>query len=303
MMGSSNATAPNGWLELSVRAKLRLTGGDRVRFLNGQVSNDVRALRPGAAVLACVMTAKGKMSADAFVRLWPGDALLVDAEPELREALAARLERYIISDDVLLEDVTDEWALLHVVGDWRPSTPLPPALAAEGSLLMFEAERIGCVGTDYFTPIAAADALRAWLSASGARALGADVAERMRIAAGVPRWGAELDEDTIPPEAGLEERAISYTKGCYIGQEVISRIKSVGRVNRRLCRLRSAAPLAGGDDLRATTDPPEARPLGRVTSAASDGAAGWIALAYLRRPHDASGAVVVTPEGTRAEVW
>ncbi len=303
MSNPDDALAPRGWLELSPRAKLRLTGGDRVRFLNGQVSNDVRALRPGAALLACVMTAKGKMSADAFVRPWLGDALLVDAEPELREALAARLERYIIADDVLLEDVTDEWALLHTVGGWLPPEPAPPAFATAGSFLAFEAERLGRLGTDFFVSAASADSLRAWFAADGARALDAEEAERARIAAGVPRWGAELDEDTIPPEAGLEERAISYAKGCYIGQEVISRIKSVGRVNRRLCRLRSAEPLDVGDELRPAGELPEARPSGRVTSVARDGDAGWIALAFLRRPHDTLGGILFTPGGTRAEVW
>ena len=303
MSSSDAAPASRGWLDLSPRAKFRLTGGDRVRFLNGQVSNDVRALRPGAAVLACVMTAKGKMSADAFIRPWPGEALLVDAEPELREALAARLERYIIADDVLLEDVTDEWALLHAVGGWLPPEPPPPAFAAPGSFLAFETNRLGRHGTDFFAPAATADSLRAWFAADGTRALDAEETERARIAAGVPRWGTELDEDTIPPEAGLEERAISYTKGCYIGQEVISRIKSVGRVNRRLCRLRAAGPLAVGDELRAVGEPLEARPAGRVTSAVRDGGASWIALAYLRRPHDVHGGTLVTPGGTRAGVW
>src|SRR5712672_1893590 len=103
-----------GWVDLSDRAKFRLSGADRVRFLQGQVSNDVRLARTDAALYACVMTVKGKMSADVFIRTEP-DAFCLDAEPELREPLAARLERYIIADDVTLDDVTDSHALVHVI--------------------------------------------------------------------------------------------------------------------------------------------------------------------------------------------
>src|SRR5271154_6604853 len=105
------------------RAKIKLTGGDRVRFLNGQASNDVRKLTPDAAMHACVMTAKGKMCADVFISAVE-DYLLVDAEPSLCESLAARLERYIISDDVTLEDVTYEFSLVHVIA-WSKSSSAP----------------------------------------------------------------------------------------------------------------------------------------------------------------------------------
>src|SRR5262249_38367477 len=106
--------AAGGWVDISSRTKLRLSGADRERFLQGQVSNDVRLVRADAALYGCVMTVKGKMSADIFMRR-DDDSFVIDAEPELRESLAARLERYIIADDVVLEDITESFALVHVI--------------------------------------------------------------------------------------------------------------------------------------------------------------------------------------------
>ena len=143
------------YLDLSDRAKLRLTGADRVRFLNGQVSNDVRNASAERSVYTGVMTIKGKLCADAFIHAG-GDFLLVDTEPELREALAARLERYIIADDVQIEDVTDAFALLHLI-DFAADTGAPKlpdlraALAALGpGWWTVESARYGRPGLDVF---------------------------------------------------------------------------------------------------------------------------------------------------------
>ena len=143
------------YLDLADRAKLRLTGADRVRFLNGQVSNDVRNASPERSVYTGVMTIKGKLCADAFIHAG-GDFLLVDTEPELRETLATRLERYIIADDVRIEDVTDAFALLHLIDfaadAGTPKLPeLRAALAALGpELWTVESARYGRPGTDVF---------------------------------------------------------------------------------------------------------------------------------------------------------
>ncbi len=280
-----------GWVELSDRAKFRLSGGDRERFLQGQVSNDVRLARADAALYACVMTVKGKMSADVFIRAEP-DAFFLDAEPELREPLAARLERYIIADDVTLEDVTDSLALVHVIAP-RAAAALPQGLAAHfGSA---RANRFARDGIDYFGPKAQLAELRAWLDGGE---LDATERELLRISEGVPRWGPDLAEDTIPVEAGLEERAISYTKGCYIGQEVISRIKSVGRVNHHLRRLRAGFPLRAGDKLEA-----DGKPAGEITSVAPvPGTDEWLALGYLRSGFDDIGRRLRVGSG-EIEVW
>ena len=292
------------YLDLSDRAKLRLTGADRVRFLNGQVSNDVRQASAERSIYTGVMTIKGKLCADAFVH-GREDFLLVDAEGELREALAARLERYIIADDVTLEDATDAFALLHLI-DFAADTPvgghLPtvrPALAALGDgLWTVESQRYGRAGLDVFYPPALDAAVRRCLHA-GFTELNEDAAEAWRIVAGVPRWGAELDENTMPAEAGIEERAVSYAKGCYIGQEIVSRVKSLGHVNRQLRGLRAtdASPLFAGMTLHvpAAEDGQPGKEIGRMTSAAASaghGGAEFIALGYVRREFAAPGTLL-----------
>jgi folate-binding protein YgfZ len=260
-----------GWVDLSDRAKFRLTGGDRERFLQGQVSNDVRLVREDATLYACIMTVKGKMSADIFIRA-QSEAYELDAAAELRESLAARLERYIIADDVTLTDVTDSESLVHVISP-REVPDLPAEIAPHVSVV--RSKRFARDGIDLFASRNLLEPLRAQL---GNGELGPAETELLRISEGVPRWGLDLAEDTIPVEAGLEERAISYTKGCYIGQEVISRIKSVGRVNHHLCRLRANFPLRAGDRLER-----DGKSAGEITSAAAlTGTDEWLALGYLR---------------------
>ncbi len=211
--------------DLSSRVKLRVTGADRVRYLNGQMTNDVRKATPSQAIHACVLNAKGRINADVFV-VAEAESFLVDSEPELREQLAARLERYVIADDVQIEDVTDEFALLHVIGG---GTSLWPA---EGNVV--QAERFGFAGTDVWVSRSehgtALEKLAARLPVCDE-----GCAETFRIERGIPRWGRELTEEIIPTEANLEATAIDFAKGCYIGQEVISRIKMSGQTNKRLC--------------------------------------------------------------------
>jgi len=261
------------------RAILKLTGADRVRYLNGQVSNDVRKLTPGSAAMhACVMTAKGRMCADIVITA-TGDSLLIDAEPSLRETLAARLERYIISDDVILEDITDDLSLVHLIGIADSALP-----SAESFLLKRKSRRYGRDGWDILlTPQQASSP--AWRDfAAALPALDDEMLGTLRIEAGIPRWGAELGEETIPVEAGLDRTAIDYHKGCYIGQEVISRIKSVGHVNKELRGFISATgtPLQPGMQLTLPGDP--ARKVGWLTSAAYSFALEKpVALGYLKR--------------------
>jgi folate-binding protein YgfZ len=223
-----------------------------------------------------VTTAKGKLSADIFISAEP-DALLIDAETELREALLARLERYIIADDVTVEDVTEQYALFHLLGGQLPDTaPLPGAR-------LQRAQRFGEEGVDIFVPAGDADTVRAQLTASRPL-IDEELVQVLRIERGIPRWGRELTEDTLPPEARLENTHIDYHKGCYIGQEVISRLRSVGHVNRQLLGFVSTSgePLATGMRLFAPADP--SRQVGTLTSAAwSFALEKPVALGYLRR--------------------
>lgn len=220
-----------GCVDLTDRAKFRLTGRDRVRFLNGQVTNDVRTANARDTLYACVTDIKGRVCGDVFIHAAPdGEALFLDAEPPLREALGARLERYIIADDVELADVSDEWKLRHVFGPAAPSVGHGAWGENAVGARCLKANRIGCEGIDVWVP--------AVNPPPGAvpPVLSADEFETLRIVCGVPRFPSELNTDTFPPEAGLDARAMSYTKGCYIGQEILSRIRTTGRMPRELVR-------------------------------------------------------------------
>ncbi len=323
---AADGIAGSFFIDLSARAKLRLRGADRLRFLNGQSTNDVRRATADRSVYVCLLTAKGKLCADAFVVAGP-DFLQLDAEPELREALAARLDRYLIADDVEIDDVTDALALLH----WLPAdagagaaAATPPVIRPPGAdwdCTVVRSERYGILGLDFFFDREHLEIVAAHLAATAATTgifpalLAADSApvEARRIAAGVPRWGAELDENILLPEARLEARAVDYGKGCYVGQEIVSRLKSVGHVNRSLCRLRTvagttpdSAPSSGmllqpADAAQETG----AKEIGRLTSVApldsTDATPRWVALGYLRRGFDAPGTRLLAVAPASAE--
>jgi len=259
------------FLDLSSRAKLRVTGTDRVRFLNGQITNDLRQANETVAMEACVLNAKGKLNAHIFIAAL-GDSFLMDAEPELRETLRARLERYVIADDVQIDDVTDEFALFHVFTD---EPPVP------GSGRSVSAHRFAATGWDIWSDSARHDALRHELGV-GYLFIDSAAAEVMRIEQGLPRWGRELTDEIIPIEANLEERTIDYQKGCYIGQEVISRIKMSGQTNKRLFGLISLnnIPLHPGMKLVAPSTP--GKEAGWITSATRS-QRREIALGYVKR--------------------
>lgn len=265
-----------GVIDLSNRLILRFSGNDRVRFLNGQVSNDVRKLSLGSAMYACVMTAKGRMSGDIYITAMP-DFLQIDADPLLVDSLPMRFERYIIADDVTLEDVSGSVGLLHVLGGDEAE------LKTEG-IETAKATRYGVRGVDLTGP-AQLIAARFREVSDRLPFLDDTMAEILRIEAGVPRWGYELTEKTIPVEAGLQHTAISYDKGCYIGQEVISRLKSVGHVNRILCGLIPAdgkTELAAGFELFDPNTP--GKPVGSVTSGTFSFALDQpVALGYVKR--------------------
>ena len=260
--------------DLSDRAKLRVTGNDRVRFLNGQVTNDVRKANPNLSLSACVVNAKGKTDAFVFIGA-ETDSLLLDAEPELRDTLAARLERYLIADDVAVEDVTEELALFHIIGE------APPDLPNESTWR--RSRRFGLAGWDLFVAAAEHDRVCALLTAHDS--LGdAESAERLRIEQGIPRWGRELTNEIIPVEANLENEAIDYAKGCYIGQEVISRMKMSGQKNKRLCGLIALDDTLLSAGMRLTTISEEKKEVGWITSATgSERLAKEIALGYVKR--------------------
>jgi len=246
----------------SPRALWRLTGPDAERYLNGQVTNDVTRLTDRNAIYAAVCTAKGRMEGDLSIARHAGEFYL-DADASLRESFGARLEKYLIADDAAFEDVSDSWNLSHVFGTTPPTTP-------EGGFVITYA-RFGLPGHDVWS--------------AGSTITGtveADVLEIVRLEHGIPRWNAELTTNTLPPEAGPHMLdAISYTKGCYVGQETIARLKSVGHVNRTLVFLRSdsAAFSAHGAKLKQGD-----KEVGLITSSGfSPRLQKGIALGYVQR--------------------
>ncbi len=266
--------------DLSHRVKLRITGADRLRYLNGQITNDLCKASDTRAIEACVLNAKGRIEAHLFVRAG-GESFLIDADARLRDKLPARLERYIIADDVQVEDVSDAFALFHVTGE-RPET-----------IAAVESQRFGEHGFDVWTSAAererALQELRQrWSFCDD------DCTERLRIARALPRWGCELSDEILPHEANLEARCVDYAKGCYVGQEVVSRMKMSGQTNKRLVTLSpmDGAALAAGTQLVA-----EGKQIGCITSVADDRALGFV-----KRGFNDTGAELNTAAGARVRI-
>lgn len=240
-------TASGAVVNLSARAKLQLRGTDRVRYLNGQVTNNVLRASSVETVYACVTDVKGRISGDVFIHS-AADTLLLDAAIELREPLALRLDRYIVADDVELADVTEDWQIWHAFGGDDTSETLAGAL---------NSNRFGKGGFDCWLPTSAPSP-----SFESKPVLSGPEAETWRILQKVPRWPNELNADTFPPEAGLMDRAMDFTKGCYIGQEVLSRIKTTGKMPREMIAFASDGDVNVGDEIHAD------KVVGKVTSAA-----------------------------------
>jgi folate-binding protein YgfZ len=265
--------------DLSSRVKLRIGGADAPRFLNGQITNDLRKAAATAAIQASVLNAKGKVNANVFVSI-DGDSFLLDADPELRDDLPLRLEKYIIADEVQIEDVSDRFALFHVTAGVAPVVQL-------GRIA--QANRFGCSGWDVWAERAEQESTGRELSAAFVLC-DEECAEVFRIERGIPRWGRELTDQIIPTEANMEASSIDYSKGCYIGQEVISRIKMSGQTNKRLCGLISPtrAPLRAG--MRLVSPEVDQKEIGWITSAArSPRLQKEIALGFVKRGFNAVG--------------
>ena len=230
-------------VDLSKRAKFRVTGEDRVRYLNGQVSNDVRKVSSKETISACVTTAKGKLEGLIWISEdTSSESLLIDADPEVREMLMMRLSKYIISDDVEIFDVTEDYQLIHDLGH------------DDDNLML--SNRFCCNGVDRWIKVGDLIEGSDWMSDKSL--------EEYRIKQGVPAWGYELNSNTLPQEALLERKSVDFHKGCYVGQEIISRLKSVGRVRRLLVGLtfsEGSAPESGWELLD-----DENKKIGEVTS-------------------------------------
>jgi len=234
------------------RTRLWVTGADRVSFLQGQCTNDVKKLEEGQSCYAAFLTAKGKMRGEGqIIRL--SDAFLL----ETNIGLAPSLEKFIITEDVTIEDVSASWGEWLIIGDIRPALP-------DDAITFAHSLGTGVISRQTLAPTLSGEDL-----------------EIVRIEAAAPKWGVEMDENTIPNEAGLEKRAISYDKGCYIGQETIARIKTYGHVNRQLVQLTTDGERTAESGAKILAD---SREVGHVTSATFSMRLGKpVALGYVRR--------------------
>jgi folate-binding protein YgfZ len=286
------------FVDRSERGKLALTGGEAKAFLHGQVTNDIEGLEPGSGCYAAFLTHKGKMLGDLRV-LDTGDELLLDCERVALQELFTMIRRFKLGRDVELHKRTLERGLLSLIGPGARAAAGAPDLPATEHA--HRAAEVGGapvrliatdVGVDVLCDAADTERVAAALGAAGAVPVEEAEAEVRRVETGRPRFGVDLDDSVIPQEAGLNERAVSFTKGCYVGQETVARLFYRGKPNRHLRGLRLSAPVAAGAPLRLGE-----REVGRLGSVASSPVHGPIALALVRREAEPGTTLAVGDDG------
>jgi folate-binding protein YgfZ len=281
-------------IDLSGRCKIRATGEDRVRLLHAMTTNHVEQLAPGQGCYAFFLNAQGRILADVNLLCFE-DHFLLDTEPETREKVFAHLDKYIIADDVTIEDVTGQIATIGLEGPRAGQllaslgAPAPAASHETAAWNEWTVARLSASGAEgYWIMLPAPDkeVLTERLRQAGAAAAGASDIRTVRLEHGRPRYGEDLTEKYIANEAQVT-RALHFNKGCYLGQEIVERVRSRGQIHRRLVRLkiRSVEPPAPGAELTA-----EDKVVGEITSAAYSPAAGAVvALGYVRDHHAREG--------------
>jgi len=290
-----------GLLDRSTRARIAVTGSEAGEFLQGQLTNDIEALEPGDGCYATLLDRKGRVRADMRVlRLDGGDgSYLIDTEPEAADTVLSHLSMYKIGRDAEVAAVEDAGPLLSLLGPQAEAivgSPLGPEHSHREVTIAGAACRAIStdLGADLLVPAESAEGVEETLLAGGAERIGAEAAEIARVESGRPRLGREIEpERTMPQEAGINERAVSFTKGCYIGQETVARLHYKGKPNRHLRLLTSTEPLTAGASV--TLD---GRELGTVGTAVLSPARGPLALAVLRREAEPGTEVEVEGGGT-----
>jgi len=299
-----------GLYDLSWRAKIAVTGGDRVRWLNGMATNNVRDLAPGHGVYAFLLNAQGRIQADLYV-FQRGDSLLVDTELRQREKVMQLFDHYIIADDVEIADISDKLTALGVTGPEsrnvleRAGIVVPDLALAHMQFADVRWQHAGQQKTitllrsgeeareswQIWIPREQTgdlwDELKSTLLKAGARPIGTTALNLFRISRGIPQFGEDIRERDLPQETG-QTRALNFTKGCYLGQEIVERIRSRGAVHRQFTAfaVEGALPEPGAKVLARDNDNKEEKEVGEITSSAVlplPGGDRPIALGYLRR--------------------
>jgi len=292
-----------GLLDRSESGKLALTGSAARGVLQGQVTNDVEALTPGTGCYAALLTNKGKMLCDLRV-LDAGEEVLLLCERSGLQELFNALRRGLVGFDAELHKRTVQRGLLSLIGPEARAVADAHDLPAEehahraGEIARMPVRFVVTdLGVDVLCRAEDTEAVTAALVERGARPVDEDAVEIVRVESGRPRFGRELGPSVIPEEAGLNERAVSYTKGCYVGQETVARLHWRGKPNRHLRGLRLSAPAQPGDALRLGE-----KEVGRVASTVVSPRLGPIALALVRREAEPGSELAVGDGATAATV-
>lgn len=289
-----------GLIDLSHRGLLQITGPDRVAFLQGMLSNDLLALKPFEGQFATILNQQGKVLADVRV-LCAMNSLYLDFSESLKEKIIAHLNRYLVADEVEIADRSEEYATVSLQGPHAETlllalagqVDLPEQFAHHGminasgaAICVVRASHTGETGFDLVIPRADLVKVAQRLTDLGeqftAAWIGKEALETLRIEAGMPRYGADFTEDNLLLETGLDTH-VSFTKGCYLGQEIVERVRSRGHVNRKLCGLLigGATPARHGDAIRA-----DEKQVGTITSSVySPRLKQAVALGYVHRDH------------------
>jgi folate-binding protein YgfZ len=282
---------------LSPRRQIAVAGSDRATYLQGLLTNDIQQLAPGSGCYAAWLTPQDRMLTDLDV-LESGDLMLLDLPADQAEPTLQRLDQYLFSEDVQLESLDGRLTGIWIHGPKAPAAIEQAVTGVPGTagwpdhavrrggfdgspVMVARMDRLGVPGYCIYVEPSVADAVAEALARAGALRAGAAALEAARIEAGFALFGVDMTEDTIPLEAGIESTAISFSKGCYVGQEVIVRVlhRGGGRVAKKLVCLRLGGPgAARGDTLHAGE-----REIGVVTSAASSPELGPIAMGYVHR--------------------
>ena len=276
-----------GLLDLSTRGRITVSGSEAVMFLNGLITNDMKTLGENQSMLAAFPNVQGRLLAVVRVIRRANDFLL-DTEAATREKVIKILERFTLAGDFKVADVTNDSALISLQG--RGASAVVEKISADG-ITVVPATHTAEAGFDLIVSEEQKDSLWQTLMAEGATPVSPEVEEILRIEAGIARYGIDMDETNVVTETNLDD-AVSYTKGCYLGQEIIVRIKHRGHVAKKLTGLRfeTDQPIAAGATIRSTDD----KEIGRVTSATfSPTFERTVGLGYVRYEYLTPGTPVV----------
>ena len=291
-----------GFLVRAGRGQLVVSGADAADYLQGQLTNDIEAVAPGAGCYSALLDRKGRMQGDMRVlRIDPG-VIWIDLEPEALAATSRHLGMYKIGREVEIEDSSAGREIVSVIGPGAAEVIGSPPPGPEGSHRGLSVGGIAVrgvvtdLGQDLIVAAEDVEGLLRALGGAGGAEVSEAAAEIVRVESGRPRFGREMTTETIPQEAGINERAVSFTKGCYIGQETVARLHYKGKPNRHLRGLRLDAPASDGEPIVLGE-----REVGRIGTAALSPSLGAIALAIVRREAE-PGAAVTVGDGLRARV-